>query len=178
MKTLVPFLLIVTVIFLLAFMGGIIDSKSQAATHNYEAPVMLTSAARVNTATGTATSTATGSGNEIDLPNAIGVIFELAQTSADNDSTDKLDVYIQTKIGDNWVDVVHFTQIDGNGTDALTYYAKIAANLAQDDFEVGTALTESNVRHLMGRSFRARWVIIDSGDGDASFTFSVTAVPL
>lgn len=174
MKHMYPFLLIMA----LLTCGWLIVITEASTDNNYEAPVMLTSVARVNTATGTATSTAIGSGNAVDFPNAIGLVFSLIQTAADNDSTDKLDVFIQTKIGDNWIDIVHFTQTDGNGTDALTYYAKVAANLAQDDFEVGTALTESNVRHLMGREFRARWVIIDSGDGDASFTFSVIAIPM
>lgn len=172
------FLVIVAALIIGLGLLTVTEKKSEAATHNYAPYALLTSSARANTATGTASSTATGSGDAVDYPNAIGLLFILDVTANATDAADKLDVYVQTKLGDTWYDCAHFTQCDGNGSGDLTYVTKICANSAQAEYEIGTALGETAVRHLLGRQFRARWVVTDTGNGDASFTFSVTAVPL
>lgn len=106
-----------------------------------------------------------------------GFAFILDVTAAATDVTDTLDVYVQTKIdGTNWVDVVHFTQVLGNGGEKR-YIAKIAAGLATTEFEVGAALGAAAVRNLLGDEWRVKWVTVDA-DADASFTFGVTAIPM
>lgn len=108
-------------------------------------------------------------------PSAIAFVLDL--TAAAADVGDTLDVFVQTKLdGTNWVDVVHFTQILGNGG-AKRYIAKIAAGDALTEFENGTSLGAAAVRNLLGDEWRVRWAIVD-GDANASFTFSVTAIPM
>lgn len=123
--------------------------------------------------------TANGNGEAFRLPAASAVVYVLDLTDAKTDVGDTLDVSIQVRLdGTNWVDVVHFTQVLGNGSDDLTYVAKLCADVAEDDFEIGSALAAGSVRNLIGLETRAKWVIVDSGDADQTFTFSVIAVPM
>src|SRR3990167_2186343 len=73
------------------------------------------------------------------LPMCAAIGFELDVTSAAVGVDDTCDVYVQTLYGSNWLTVVHFTQILGNGG-AKRYYAKVCSQLAQAEFENGTAL--------------------------------------
>lgn len=129
-----------------------------------------------------ATTTAAGAvdtaGAAVRLPGMVNAFaFTLNVTAAATDVVDTLDVYVQTMLdGTNWVDVVHFTQVLGNGG-ALRYIAKIVAQIAQAEFEVGTALGAAAIRNLLGDEWRVRYVQVDA-DTDASFTFSVTACPM
>lgn len=125
--------------------------------------------------------TADGSGSAFTLPPCNAIAFILDLTDAKTDAADTLDVYIQACLDNvNWVDIVHFTQIAGNGSDTLRYYAKVSADAAQAMFENGTALGAAAVRNLIGQQLRARWdVTADADDpADHTFTFSVTAVPM
>jgi hypothetical protein len=107
-----------------------------------------------------------------------GFAFTLDVTAAATESNDKLDVFVQTKIdATNWLDVVHFTQCDGDGG-VLTYVEKICADAAEAGFETGTALGEGEVRNLLGDMWRVRWVTLDPTGSNASFTFSVMACPM
>lgn len=143
----------------------------------YEPVILLPSAAR----------TSSDVGDTVELPVADnsgsallkrGIHFVLNLTDAQTDTQDTLDVSIQTQLdGTNWIDVVHFTQILGDGANALTYHAKITADGAQAIFEDGSALAESAVRNILGRQWRAQWTIVDSNDGDQTFTFEVKAIP-
>ena len=130
--------------------------------------------AETTTAAG-AVDTAGASGR---LPGMVnGFAFTLTVSAAATDAADTLDVYVQTMLdGENWTDVVHFTQVLGNGG-ALRYVAKIVAQLATAEFEVGTELGNAAVRHLFGDEWRVRYVQADA-DSDASFTFSVVACPM
>lgn len=121
---------------------------------------------------------ASGVGAEVALQGMVNaLVFILDVTAAVTDAADTLDVYVETKIdGTNWVDVVHFTQVLGNGG-AKRYIAKICASVAQTEFEVGAALGAAAVRNLLGDRWRVRWVTVDA-DADASFTFLVTAIPM
>ena len=141
---------------------------------DYDATTVLASATK--TATGT-------QGTDIRLPGYVNAFaFTLDVTAAATDAADKLDVYVQTMVdGTNWVDVVHFTQCAGNGG-AKRYIAKIVAQVAQTQFETGTALASGAIRNLLGDKWRTRWVLTESGPGGSgsgtgvvSFTFSVTA---
>ena len=143
----------------------------------YEGVALVASAAR----------TATGNGDSVRLlerlgggrQNVNGVSLTLDLTNAATDAADTLNVFVQTKSdGTNWVDVVHFTEVLGNGSNALRYYSKVAAGTDDLEFEDGTALASGSVRHLLGIEWRARWAIVDSGNADQTFTFSVTATPV
>jgi len=136
------------------------------------------------TITASAARTATGNGSAVALLEGFkecnGVIFVLDLTNAATDAGDTLDVFVQARLDNtpNWVDVVHFTQILGNGSDNLTYVAKVLTSGANTEFEIGSALGAASVRNLMAYDIRARWAIVDSGDADQTFTFSIWAVPV
>lgn len=121
---------------------------------------------------------ASANGDSKRLPVAAAYGFVLDVTSAASAVDDTLDVYVQTKLdGTNWVDVVHFTQVLGNGG-AKRYVAKLApAAQAQAEFENGTALGAAAVRHLAGDEWRVR-AVIANGAGTHLFSFTVTACPM
>ena len=122
--------------------------------------------------------TETGTGSAILLPYCEAIAFTIDVTAAATEVGDLLDATIQTTInGVDWIDVVAFTQVLGNGG-AKTYVAKLNASIAEDDFETAAALAAGSVRNLMGDTWRASWAITDAGDDNASFTFSVVAMPM
>lgn len=104
-----------------------------------------------------------------------GVLFQLDVTAAATEAGDTLDVFVQTTIdGTNWVDVVHFTQVVGNGG-AKRYFAKCTSDLAEPMFENSAALAAGSVRNMIGTAYRCRWAMNDATTvGNISFTFSVT----
>lgn len=123
------------------------------------------------------TETSSDNATAVKMATAQAFAFVLDVTADESTAADKLDVFVQTKLdGTNWVDVVHFTQHDGN-VGAARYVMKISAHIAEAGFEVGSALAENTVRHLMGDEWRARWAITDDS-GSASYTFSVAGVPM
>ena len=76
------------------------------------------------------------------------------------------------------VSVVAFTPVLGNGG-AKRHIGKITNGAALTMFEAATALSAGSVRNLMGKEWRASWVIVDGGAATSqSFTFSVTAIPM
>lgn len=127
-----------------------------------------------------ASTTQTSSTNSaaVRLPGRVKALAFILDITVDESSTaDKLDVYIQTKLdGTNWLDVVHFTQANGDDG-AKRYVAKIESTRAVTEFENGTALTETNARDLFGSDWRVKTAITDNS-GSASFTFSVVACPM
>lgn len=144
---------------------------------------MTTSAHKPVTLSASAASTATSTGTDpvtIALPGGsplTAVQFVLDVTAAATEAGDTLDVYVQTQLDEaNWLDVVHFTQVLGDGG-AKRYYSKVTANLATSEFENGAALGAAAVRNFLGRKWRARWAITDVSTDNASFTFSVVGVP-
>ena len=137
---------------------------------DHDATTLLASAARTDTSTGEAA---------VRLPGMVnGIAFVLDVTAAATEVGDLLDVYIQTKLdGTNWIDVVRFTQVLGNGG-ALRYISKITAAAALTEFENGTGLGAAAVRNLLGDEWRVRFDVTDAGTDNASFTFSVVACPM
>jgi len=134
------------------------------------AQTLLASAAQ------SATSTGEAAVRIIDPPN--GIVFELDVTAAATDADDTLNVFIQTSIDNtNWVDVVHFTEVLGNGG-AKRYYAKITSAVNTAEFENGAALGAAAVRNIVGDQWRVRFAIVDPTGANVSFTFSVTAMPM
>lgn len=131
---------------------------------------------------------ADGNGDAVRLWSMVnGITFTLDVTAAATDAQDLLDVYVQTKLdGTNWTDVVHFTQVLGNGG-AVRHIGKVTAQLAETMFEVGSVLASGAVRNMLGDDWRVRWDVTEagppgatsgSGVGLLAFTFSVTACPL
>lgn len=122
-----------------------------------------------------AAQTATGNGSAVDgLGEFEQATWQLELTAAATDVGDTLDVFIQTTVdGTTWLDIVHFTQMLGNGG-AKRYIAKTNAAQPLTMIETGTALAAAAVRNLFGDQYRVRWAITDA-DADCSFTFSVKA---
>lgn len=114
----------------------------------------------------------------------VGIL--LALTDAKAAAGDTLDVYIDTTPdGDDvadasarWINVVHFTQILGNGADSLKFLAVL--NSSGDP---GTSVIASTtdcaagaVRPAwFGNRLRVRHVVVNGGTGTQSFTFEVIA---
>jgi hypothetical protein len=124
-----------------------------------------------------AAKTATGTGTAVSgMGDYRAIEFQCALTAAATASDDTLDVYVQTTLdnGTTWTDVVHFTQMLGDGG-AKRYIAKIVWDAALTEFENATALGAAAQRSLMGDQYRVRWAIVDANTQNASFTFSVTA---
>ena len=124
-----------------------------------------------------ATNTDTSAGEaSVRLPRPQnGVVFVLDLTAAATEVGDTLDVFVQTEIGGQFVDIVHFTQILGNGG-TKRFFAKISASEPQAEFENGASLAAGSVRNLIGDDWRIRFDITDAGADNASFTFSVNAL--
>ena len=134
---------------------------------------VLTLRASAATAVGAISGT-TGSAVYLPRPEN-GITFILDVTAAATDVGDTLDITIQTIIdGTNWVDVCAFTQVLGNGG-AKRHIGKISTATAQAMYEVATALTAGNIRHIFGDAWRVKTTQVDA-DSDASFTFAVLAV--
>lgn len=137
----------------------------------HDVVTMLASAAR--------TVTAGTNSDDIHLPGmANGFLFTLNVTAAATDVGDTLDVTIKTQVdGTNWLDVVHFTQVLGNGG-AKVYSAKVSATEAQAIYDATASLAAGDAAtQVIGDIWRITWVIVDA-DADASFTFTVTACPM
>lgn len=129
-----------------------------------------------------AASTQTGAGTDegalMRLPgmiNAISVTLDV--TAAATSAADTLDVFVQTDIDDaNWIDIVHFPQVAGNGG-AKRFTQKCLAGVGQGSFEHGTALAASAVRNLLGDKYRARWSAVDA-NANGAWTFSLAVCPM
>jgi hypothetical protein len=125
--------------------------------------------------TETETGTQSGAVYLPDAPN--GYLFVLDVTAAATDAGDTLDVSVETALdGTNYVPAVAFTQATGNGG-AVRHVAKVSASTAQAMFEASTSLSAGSVRHIIGDLWRVKWTIADASTDNASFTFSVSAIP-
>lgn len=101
------------------------------------------------------------------------VVFTLDVTAAAAAVGDTLDVFVQTLTAAGiWVDVVHFTQVLGNGG-AKRFVAKILAGASEAMFAPTTALNAGSVRNIIGDLFRMRCDVVSSSA--PSFTFGLTA---
>lgn len=118
--------------------------------------------------------------DSVTLPSSMAAVsFVLDVTAAASDATDLLDVRVQTMIdGTNWVDVVYFTQVLGNGG-SKRFVAKIIASTAEALF-ADADLTAGNVRHLLGDEWRINYIQVDAEVPfqNATFTFTVVANPM
>lgn len=108
------------------------------------------------------------------MMNAVSVTMNV--TAAATSAADTLDVFVQTKIRNNWLDIMHFPQLTGNGG-TKQYTQKCLAGAAEGSFEHGSALGASAVRNLLGDEYRARWSAVDA-NGNAEWTFSMAITPM
>jgi hypothetical protein len=96
-----------------------------------------------------------------------------------HEAGDTLDVYVDCSPdgGTTWINAIHFTQRAGDATGAKKEWAVLAtAAPAATVTDVSSDAASAAVRaYVLGNAMRARWAIADSGDGDSSHTFSVTA---
>jgi len=99
-------------------------------------------------------------------------------TASATDAADTLDVYVDVlgPDGATWLNAIHFAQQAGNGA-SKKEYAVLDASTPGTAIVVATSdAAASAVRPtLFGPQLRARWAIADSGDGNQSHTFAVTA---
>lgn len=128
------------------------------------------SAARTSTATGSALPLVYVSGEASFLYSEI--VFELDVTAAAAVAGDEIDIFVQTKFGIKWIDVVHFTKVIGTDT-TKTFIAKIVSGIAESMYELSSALAAGSERNIIGPKFRARWVVVSASA--PSFTFTVNA---
>lgn len=124
----------------------------------------------------TSSNVAANTGN---FGNIHAAAFLLTVSAAATEVGDTLDVYLQSSIdgGTTWDDFVHFTQVLGNGG-AKKYIAYWNA-LPSPESELGAptdATLAAGVKQgPIGEKIRTKWVIVDAGTANASFTFKIDA---
>lgn len=124
------------------------------------------------------TPTAGTNGTAFELDGKLAALMVVCEfTAKGTDATDTADVYVDVLVGALWINAIHFTQALGNGTDAAAECAVICPGGGNTAITSITADAASGVvrPNLFGSSVRARWIIVNTGAADASFTFSVTA---
>jgi hypothetical protein len=115
----------------------------------------------------------------IQAPNLYdSAVFLLNVTAAATDVGDTLDVYLQHSPdgGTTWDDFAHFTQVLGNGG-AKKYLASWAHWVtAESEMKAPAdgALAAGVLQGPVAATWRVKWVVVDAGTVNASFTFSVT----
>lgn len=129
------------------------------------------------------TATAGTNGTAIPLNGERMILaIELRFTNKTHEAGDTCDVYIDFlgPDGVNWINAVHFAQEHGDHADASAHYVLLIPNAGSTKTVDVTsdALADVVRPEVTGSQIRARWVIVDSGDADASFTFAINAYAL
>lgn len=103
--------------------------------------------------------------------------FTLEITNAADDVDDTLNVVVQRKLPNGgYEDIVAFTEVLGNGADALTFVADVFAGASGGDEHIVAALSAGTVLDIpWGDILRVNYVIVDPTGTDASFTLAVHA---
>lgn len=107
------------------------------------------------------------------------LLLQLDVTAAATDVGDTLDVYVDMSIdgGSRWNNLVHFTQVLGNGG-AKTFCAVIKNDNPGTSavFATTTDATAGSTRQIgFGDRLRYRATVVDAGTQNTSFTFSLKA---
>lgn len=107
------------------------------------------------------------------------LMLQLDVTAAATDVGDTLDVYVDMSIdgGTKWHNLVHFTQVLGNGG-AKTFVAVIKNDNpgASAVFATTADAAAGATRQIgFGNKLRYRSVVVDAGTQNASFTFTLKA---
>ena len=132
---------------------------------------LLASAAR----TASGDSGALGKPPHPELIKNASIILDVTVAATDVDDT--LNVFVQSLKHGLWEDLVHFTEVLGNGG-AKKFIAEWAGG-DPVDAELGApedAALAAGVKQggKLGTDLRVKFVIVDPGGGAASFTFSVS----
>lgn len=105
--------------------------------------------------------------------------FGLTVSAAATDAGDTLDVYVQHSIdgGATYDDVVHFTQVLGNGgaKKFLAEWRRDSLPDAELHVPADAALAAGVLQGPKGPLWRLKWVIVEASTVNVSFTFTVTA---
>ena len=104
-------------------------------------------------------------------------IFLLDITASATDAGDTLDVFIDISFdGTNSAgNAAHYTQQAGNGAAAQEIAVLDSQTPGTSVITVTSDAAAAAVRPaLFGAYYRARWEVVDSGNGNSSHTFSVT----
>ncbi len=166
----------------------ILDDQLNAVTVNSSGQLMVSPVQRSETLTlkaaGAVTAAETVTG---DWTTGLGqyrqIAVQLKLTDAKADVGDTLDVFIDTSFdgGTTAVNCVHFTQILGNGADAITEVAILdpGGTPGTDVVDATSDLASGKVAPtLCGDALRVRYVVAKDADPveDQSFNFSVVAL--
>lgn len=108
------------------------------------------------------------------------LIVQLDVTAAATEAGDTLDVYVDTSIdgGTKWVNIIHFTQVLGNGG-AKTFMASIKNDNpgATAVFAVTSDAAAGATRQIgIGDRIRFRAVTVDASTQNVGFTYSLKAM--
>lgn len=95
-------------------------------------------------------------------------------TAAATDAGDTLDVLVDVSIdGQTWVNVIHFTQVVGNGG-AVKYFASTPdAGAGVEEAVTSDVSAGGTPRVTFGRFVRVRQTLVEASTDNASFTYSV-----
>lgn len=107
------------------------------------------------------------------------LLVQLDVTAAATDATDTLDCYIDTSIdgGTKWVNIIHFTQVLGNGG-AKTFVACVKNDNPGSSavFAVTSDAAAGATRQIgFGDRLRFRTTTVDASTANIGFTYSLTA---
>lgn len=101
--------------------------------------------------------------------------FDMNLTAAGTDAGDTLDIYVDTSLdgGTLWINIVHFTQLLGNGgVKRETMTINPGGNVGTAPLNTAADLAAAGVRHILGAQYRVRYVQVDA-DSDAANVFTV-----
>ena len=124
----------------------------------------------------------TASGQDVlvgSFEDVMGGVFYLDVTVAAAAAGDTLDVYVQSAVNTSggWNDFIHFTQVLGNGG-AKQFIATWSPQAASETDVIAPqngAIAVGVVQNIQAFTWKVKWVIVDSGAGTQSFTFSLSA---
>lgn len=109
-------------------------------------------------------------------------IFQLTVSAAATESSDTLDVYVQHTPdgGTTWDDFIHFTQVLGNGGAKKFIATWMRDVIPESEIKIpaDAALAVGILQGPIAPLLRVKWVIVDAGTDNASFTFSLAVTPI
>jgi hypothetical protein len=129
----------------------------------------------------TVTSGTAATTTPVGIPHMMnGLLLVLDVTVAAAAAGDTFDVKVQALIegtlaSGTWSDVIHFTQVLGNGG-AKRFIAKIVGATAVALFP-DAALAAGSQKDIFGDYYRVSYTVVDGGAHGQSFTFAVWALP-
>lgn len=139
---------------------------------------MIAGPGEVFTLAASAARTQSANGSAIAVGHRRRFMILCSITASATDAGDTLDAYVDVSPdgGTTWLNAVHFTQQAGNGAARKEIAILDPSNPGTAVVNVTSDASAGVVRPAAFGSFmRARWAIADSGDGNSSHTFSVTA---